>query len=209
MGVMKQASNMEKSLLERLTEHGFKKKRANVFVRKENECIQHISILVTKTKGEESAHIRPTVGFTYETVNKLIYALQGNEYDRNRFTAHISMEILINRKEPYDFYINKESDVSNITDMLVNDIKKFAFNLWESCNSIEKYYRLLRERNELIRISTYSLRRPEWNLLALSILLKNGDYEAILNEYQVDFIKYGYSISDVGEKTKELIKARG
>jgi hypothetical protein len=206
--VMKQVSDLERILLERLSENGFRKKRANVFIRKEKECTQHVSVLVTKTRGEDSAHIRPTVGFTYEAVNRIIYALQSKAYDSKRVTAHISMETLIDRKEPYDFYITRESGVSDIADILVNDIREYAFIFWESCNSYEKYYSLLREKNEFIRKSTYSLKRPEWNLLALALLLNQTDYRDILNEYKEDFGNNGFCIESVGKIADEYMNTK-
>lgn len=205
--VMEKVSNLEQMMLERLAEHGFKRKRQNVFSRKESDCKQHVSMLVTKTRGEDMAHVTLSVGFTYEAVNKTIYTLQNKKYDSRWASASVNIGTLMN-KEPYGIYITEKTEMSDVADKFAGDIEKYALNLWESCNSLSKYHRLLHEKDELVRNCTYALNRPEWNLLALSVLAKQADYEAILDEYQDDFNKRGYSISDIRERTEELLKER-
>lgn len=46
----------------------------------------------------------------------------------------------------------------------------------------------------------YTLKGPEWNLLALSILLNHNDYEAIMNEYETEFLKNNYTVEKIRER---------
>lgn len=180
---------LDDMLFEKLNKYGFKKKKKHVFRRSVGECQQHISILETKQKGKEEVHISICVGFTYEKINKIISFLQNEKYDKKWATANINISALIGDRKPYGFYISESTDLNPIVQDIVYNIEKYSLSFLDSCDNLEKYEDMLLEKNEKVRNSTYTLKRPEWNLLALSILLHNNEYKIVLENYKEDFEK--------------------
>lgn len=197
---MEQISELKDLLLSKLNGYGFKKKKKNFFIRKVGDCTQHISILETKTKGIEKIHIRISVGFTYEIVEKAISFIQYKKYDNRWATANINLATLMDSKKTYGFYINNATNVSPIVEDIISNVKEYAFEFWDSCNTMNNFYKKLLSKDEIIRMSTFTLNRPEWNLLALSIILQKDSYDKILNEYQEDFNKNNYVLEQVKER---------
>jgi len=188
---------MQELFILHLKEYGFRKKRKNFFIRTINESIQHISILDTKVKGKNEVHIYISVGFTYDLVNKAISFIRDVNYDKKWATANINLSSLINNNRIYDFYINEKTDIEYVVTDIIQNIKEYAFEFWDSCNNMEKFYNKLLNRDDIIRKSTFTLKRPEWNLLALSIILEKGNYNDIINDYKEDFEKNKYLIEDI------------
>jgi len=201
---MEQIQRLEEMLLVQLGKHGFKKKRRNTFVRKENDCIQHMTILSTKKRGENTALISINIGFTYERINKIIAFIQEERYDNRWATASINLATLINRNEPYNFYINEEQQLDSTVEDITKNIESYAFDFWGKSNKLEKYYDLLKSENEIIRMATFPLKRPEWSLLALSILLKKDSYYEILQIHREDFEKNNFSINKIRSKENDV-----
>ena len=150
------------------------------------DCIQHICFVETKIRGVDQIHIAVTVGFTYVELNKLIYFIQNEEY-KVRATSINDMSALVENNEIYRFYISGDTNLIPIVNAIIRDIKKYALDYLDSCNTMEKYRKELIERNEKVRLGIYGLKRPEWNLLALELLLNYDGYKKILEEYD-DFL---------------------
>lgn len=178
---------LDELLLQRLNKYGFKKKRKHVFNRLIGECLQNITIVETKTRGKSEVHICICVGFSYEKVNRLISFIQNKKYDKKWATAGNNLGALIRPKIPYGFYIRETTDLSPIVDDIMHNIEKYAFDFFESCSSLEKYEKMLIDKDENVRSSTSGLKRAEWNLLALALLLNHYDYEEIFEKYKDDF----------------------
>lgn len=197
---LKQIAKLEELLLLQLNKYGFRKKRKNYFIKKVDDCIQHVSILETNVRGTNEVHINICVGFTFEMVNRVISFIQCEKYNSKWATANINLAFLINPKKTYGFYINDETEVNSIVEDIILNLKKYAFEFWYSCDSMDKFYKKLIKKDELIRMSTFALKRPEWNLLALSILLQEDYYDMIINEYQEEFKKNNYTLEKIRER---------
>jgi len=65
---------------------------------------------------------------------------------------------------------------------------------------MNSFYEKLLNKDKVIRTSTVTLNRPEWNLLALTIILQKDSYEKILDEYQEDFNKRNYVLEQIIER---------
>jgi hypothetical protein len=195
-----QVVKLEQVLELQLNKCGFKKKRKNFFVNKVGDCIQHISVLETKMKGRNETHIIILVGFSYEKVNRVISFIQSQKYDKRWATANLNLAALVNPKQTYGFYINDETDVNCIVEDIILNLKRYSFDFFSSCDNMDKFYLKLINKDELVRLSTFALKGPEWNLLALSILLNHNDYEAIMNEYETEFLKNNYTVEKIRER---------
>ena len=199
---METITRFKELLLLQLKEYGFGKKKNNLFTRTVNDCVQHISVLETKVRGKNEVHISVSVGFTYEIVNKTISFLQCGQYDNKWATANINLSTLINSNKVYGFFINDETDANTVSENIVGNIKEYAFAFLNDFDDMDKFYQKLYARDSLVRMSTFALKRPEWNLLALSIILHKEVYEEILNDYLEDFVKNKYIIEEVKNRIK-------
>ena len=177
---------LDSLLVEKLSVYEVKRKSRLIFYRKVGDCIQHICFVETKIRGVDQIHIAVTVGFTYVELNKLIYFIQNEEY-KVRATSINDMSALVENNEIYRFYISGDTNLIPIVNAIIRDIKKYALDYLDSCNTMEKYRKELIERNEKVRLGIYGLKRPEWNLLALELLLNYDGYKKILEEYETDF----------------------
>jgi hypothetical protein len=95
----------------------------------------------------------------------------------------------MNSKVPYSFYVNESTQLEPIVLDIFHAIEKYAFNFLDSCDTLDKYEKMLIERDKIVRKSTITLKRPEWNLLALAIILEHRKVEDIFEEYKEDFEK--------------------
>jgi hypothetical protein len=202
--ITKKMLELDDMLFERLREYGFKKKKKHVFSRKVGECLQHISILETKLKGKAEVHISVCVGFTYEKINKVISFIQNEKYDKKWATANINIASLMESRKPYGFYVSEETNLEPIIQDLVHNIEEYSLSFLDTCDNLEKYEKMLIEMDEKVRNSTYTLKRPEWNLLALSILLNHNEYEEVLEDYKEDFKKNLSLMQVAKEKIKKF-----
>ncbi len=89
-------------------------------------------------------------------------------------------------KKPYGFYISEETDLEPIINDIVHAIKEYLLGFLENCDHLEKYEKMLKEMDEKVRISTFALKRPEWNELALAILLSRN-HEEVFEKYRKYF----------------------
>ena len=176
-------------LAKQLSYYGFKKKRKHVFVRRQGDCLQHISILETKVRGMSQVHIMVCVGFQYEKVDKVISFIQNKKYEAKWGTANINIDTLMDSKVSYGFYVSESTELEPIVLDIFHAIEKYAFTFLNSCDTLDKYEKMLSERDENVRKSTMTLKRPEWNLVALAIILGHRKIEDIFEEYEEDFGK--------------------
>lgn len=199
-----QMSKLEELLIKNIQEFGFEKKRKRYFIRKTNQCTQHIALLETKVTGKDEIYISISVGFTYELVNKLISLLQDRKYNRIWATASTNLADLIDPRKLYGFYITTETDILAVAEDIGSKLKECALAFWDNYNTMEKYYSKLVDKDELARKSTYALKRPEWNILALSIILNYGNSDQILEEYQDDFLEYKFDLLATKNRIKTI-----
>lgn len=181
---MKEFDNM---LLRLLLCYGFKKKRQHLFVRKQGDCLQHISILETKVRGKSQVHIMVFVGFQFEKVDKVIYFIQNEKYDAKWGTGNINIGALMDTKIPYGFYLNEDTALEPVVQNIFQAIERYALGFWESCDTMDKYEKKLLDKDRIIVISTVALKRPEWNELALAILLGHRSVEEVFEEHAEEF----------------------
>lgn len=200
MEVIEKIKNLQELLLLQLSDYGFEKKRKNVFVRKKNDCIQYITILETKIKNQNKIHINVKIGFSYEIINRIISFIQEKKYEKKWMTANINLGTLINNKEPYGFYISEESEIDCIVENIMYNLVEYAIGFWNDYDDLKKFYTALKEKRSIIEMSTIALKRPEWNLLALSILLEPKSFETILEEYDDVLVKNNFSIEKIKGK---------
>lgn len=194
---------LEDRILQELQKFGFKKKRKGYFIRKVQNCTQSVTVLDTKIRNKQEIHVTIGIGFTYEKVNKMVFYLKNKKYDSGWGTGTDNLGTLIGDKKPYGFYINNNTDIENIVDNILFNVKKYAFAFWEECDTLDKFKRKLEEKNNIVHFSTYSLFRPEWNLLALEVLLKGYRFDEIINEYHDFFNEEGYTKQQLLDRIRE------
>ncbi len=172
-GIKEKMQLFDNLMLEQLQPYGFKKKKKHEFVRKQGDCLQHIWILDTKVKGEEKVHIYISIGFKYEQVDKLVDYLRMQKYDKKYPTADINVNALMNTDTVFGFYIDVDTDMKPIVNDIINVIVKYGFSFWEKCDTLEKFQNSLINKDADVWPSTFGLNKPEWNYLALAIILGN------------------------------------
>lgn len=205
MKVMKEKIlELDKLLADELIQFNFKKKGNHKFKRNVNQCIQHISFVTTKVRGKDEVYINIYVGFTYPKLNETICFLKQEKYDKRWSTSNINMDSLVNLPNVYGFYINETTEFIPIVKDIMYNIEKYAFPFLDNCNTLEKYEKMLVNRDEKVRISTYTLERPEWNLLAISLLLHPHKCDGIIEEYYNDFEKELSLLENARQKIKEF-----
>ena len=195
---------IEKIMLSILGKDGFKKKKKHMLIRLCGECIQHISILETKIKGKDEVYISIAIGFSYEKLNKCISFIRGENYDSRWATSNINMTTLINNGETYGFYVNEFTNLSEVALDIAECIQNFAYQFWEKCNNMQKYKTMLINKDDEVCMSTYTLKRPEWNLLALSLLLNDNSYDRIMCEYKKELIKNKSIFEGIEERISQF-----
>lgn len=204
--ISEKMKEFDNELLKQLSSYGFKKKKKHLFIRNQEECLQHITILETKIKGEDKVYINICVGFKYEKINRLISIIQNEKYDNRWATANINMSSLMNLSEPYGFYLDEKTDLELIIQQVFYAIKNYALAYFESCDTLEKYEAMLLCKDDNVIKSTYTLKRPEWNLLALAIILERNNIEEIFEEYENDFNASTFPSRNIKDQVKKILK---
>lgn len=194
---------LEEKILLGLQEYGFKKKRKGYFIRKIQNCVQNVTILDTKIRNKQEVHVSIGIGFTYEKVNKMVFYLRNKKYDSGWRTGSDNLGTLIADKKPYGFYISSDTDIDKVVDDILFNVEKYAFGFWEECDTLDKFKRKLEEKNNRVHSSTYSLFRPEWNLLALEVLINGDRVEEVIDEYLDFFNKEGHTKEQLLGRIKE------
>lgn len=182
-------AELDSMLARLLSDYGFKRKRKLKYVRKNGDCLQHIIITETKVRGVSQVHIKVHVGFKYEKVDKAICFMKNIEYEAKWATASINVGTLMDSKVSLGFYVNESTELEPIVLDIFHVVEKYAFSFLNSCDTLDKYEKMLSERDKDVRMSTFGLKRPEWNLLALAIILGHRSVEEIFEEYEEDFKK--------------------
>lgn len=194
----------DKLLADELIQFNFKKSGSHKFKRNVNQCIQHISFVTTKIRGKNEIYINIHVGFTYPKLNETICFLKQEKYDKSWSTSSINIDSLINSANVYGFYINETTEFESIVEDILYNIKKYAFPFLDDCNTLEKYETMLMNKDEKVRISTYTLDRPEWNLLAISLLLHPQTCNDVIEEYYNDFKRDLPLLQNAKQKIEEF-----
>lgn len=178
---------LDEFLSQELKKYGFKRQRKYTYQCKIEGGIKNISFVTTKTRGKDETHICILVGFSYPELNKLISFLRNESYEKVWMTASINIAFLINPQKTYGFYINQYTDMEAVEKDILLKIEEYAFPFLDKCNTLEKYESMLLRGDEAVCRSTF--RRPEWNLLALSLLLERRNVEDVIGKYYDDFAK--------------------
>lgn len=199
---------LEEKLLQGLQEYGFKKKRKGFLIRKIKDCVQNVTVLDTKIRNKQEVHVSIGIGFTYEKVNKMVFYLRNKKYDSEWGTGSDNLGTFIANKKPYGFYISGNTDIDIVVEDILFNVKKYAFVFWEESDTLEKFKMKLEEKNNNIHFSTYSLFRPEWNLLALEVLLNGDRVEEVIDEYLDFFNKEGHTKEQLLGRIKEYYQEK-
>ena len=178
---------LENILGEGLKKFGYRRKRMYRFECKIDRGIQYISYLPTKTRGKEEVYIDIYAGFNYPDLNKIVSFIKNEQWRKGYSSASHNIYVLINPKKIYGFYIDQNTDVAPIAENILLNVEKYVFPFLEKCNTLEKFEAMLLKRDDLTRRST--LERPEWTLLALSLLLERNNIDDLIKEYYEDFSK--------------------
>ena len=194
---------LEEKLLQGLQEYGFKKKRKGYFIRKIQNCIQDVTVLETRIRNKQEVHVTIGIGFVYKEVNKMVFYLKNKKYDSGWGTGSDNLGTLIANKKPYGFYISSDTDIDKVVDDILFNVEKYAFDFWEESDTLDKFKSKLEEKNNRVHSSTYSLFRPEWNLLALEVLLNGDRVEEVIDEYLDFFNKEGHTKEQLLGRIKE------
>lgn len=199
---------LEEKLLQGLQEYGFKKKRKGYFIRKIHNCIQDVTVLDTRIRNKQEVHVTIGIGFVYEKVNKMVFYLRNMKYDSGWGTGTNNLGTLIANKKPYGFDINCNTEIDKVVDDILYNVKRYAFDFWEECDTLDKFKRKLEEKDNRVYSSTYSLFRPEWNLLAAEVLLNGDRVEKVIDEYLEFFNKEGHTKEQLLVRIKEYYQEK-
>ena len=168
--------------------------------------MQKFSITETKIRGEPTVYINIHAAFSYEKINRVISFIQNQEYDAVWSTASANVSSLIKDRKLSGFYVSESTELEPFIQDISCNIVPYALDFLESCNTLEKYEKMLLDRDENVRGA--ALKKPEWNLLALAILLGHRTVEEILDEYE-DAFKKNLSLLQVAkERIKEYDVAK-
>lgn len=191
---------IEYNILEYLMNHNFKKKRKYKFIRKIKNGTQHIIVSENKIRGKDEIYMGILIGFNYENVNKLIAFIKNEKYDKEFATASLNLGYINGSNRPYACYINDTVDVQGILEDIKYNLNSFAFDYWDMCNDLEKFWNILQKKESVVLRST--LEPLRWCLLALSIILKK-DYNKVIEEYYDEFNNEGFTKKDILNKIQQ------
>ncbi len=177
-------TELELMVLDRLSKDGFKKKKKNQFIRLVDECVQDITLLEYKTRSKDEVNIMANYSFTYDNIEKCISYIQGKKYDKVWSTGTSTLCNVFNEKEYINFYINGDTDVEPLADVIIKSIKKFAYSFWEKCNTYDKFRTELFDKNTEVRWNMVLCNNEAWNKIALSLIYNDGCVDKIIGYYK-------------------------
>lgn len=168
---------------------GFKKARKKHYIRKVGQCIQHINILDTKIKGQQSINIRISVGITYIDVNKKVAELRIKEYDSKWATGSNDLGALSVPPENFSRYLLLDTDVDSLCKEIFSRIESNASRFWDKTDSMDKFLKGLLDDEKEVCSSTSGLWRPSWTSLALACLIEPSKINFVLDKYSDFFAR--------------------
>lgn len=178
---------LDNALMEGLKKYGFSRQKKCTYRRKIEQGMQTIFVSTTKTRGKEEVHIFIFAGFSYPDLNKIIYFIRDEEYDKTKPTALTNISSLVNSKEVYGFYINANTDIVSVVENIILNINNHVLPFLDSCDTLVKYESMLLKKDAVV--SRCILKWPEWSLLALSLLLNRQYSDDVIEEYYSEFAR--------------------
>lgn len=191
---------------EAFSEYGFKKASKDTLKRKVGECLQEIYISVTKIRGVEQFHIYITINFDYKKLKNLIMYLQDDYTCKKCKTGAFANIGNFLPDKKCDFYICKDTDLKPIVSKIHSVIKEYGFDFFDKIDSYEKMEAALYSENE--KISERLLHKKAWNLLGLSVMLKNHPTEEILEKFHDKLCDTSGSLEDLKKRLSDQDKIR-
>jgi hypothetical protein len=192
--------SFEECFSRRAEEIGFKKARKCKYIRRDGQCIQHINIVDTKIRGQQSINIRISVGITYVEVNKKVAELRLKEYDSKWATGGIDLGSLSVPSENFNRYLLLDTDIDSLCEEIFYRIKANASRFWFKTDSMDKFMQALLDDDGDVCSSTAGLWRPSWTSLALACLIEPSKISGVLEKYKDFFIK------NMSEETRNNLK---
>ena len=138
----------------------------------------------------------------------MVFYLRNKKYDSGWRTGSDNLGTFIANKKPYGFYISSDTDIDKVVDDILFNVEKYAFDFWKESDTLDKFKSKLEEKNNRVYSSTYSLFRPEWNLLALEVLLNGDRVEEVIDEYLDFFNKEGHTKEQLLGRIKEYYQEK-
>ena len=130
--------------------------------------------------------------------------MKEKEYDNRWHTTSVNLSTLIDNNAPYGFNINERTTVSTVVDNIVYNIESYSMPFWDENDDLIKFYENLVQKKYMTTIATMALNKPEWNLLALSILLDRDSSTRIIDEYALEFQKVGFTKDALLHKVENI-----
>lgn len=161
-----------------LSPYNFKKKGKYQVMRKVNNCVQEVRVLLTRLRGTDSIDIRYNVSYTYAPINKIASYIQGIPYRKKLPTGAFHSVLNAPCDIAYSHLISEEMNEQNVIEFAQKDaevIIAYFLPLLEKCDSPDKLLSALRDDDEHIGKSIVGLVLNEW--LQISTLLYLGRVE--------------------------------
>nr|MBP3282921.1 hypothetical protein [Treponema sp.] len=170
------------------------------------ECTQGIIIDVNKIRGIEQVHIYIIINFDYKKINNLVMYLQNDyTYKGWKTGAFPNIGNFLPDKN-CDFYICKDTDLKPIVSKIHSVIKEYGFPILEKFDTYQKFENSLYEQNEIKRFNL--IHGLEWNLLGLSVMLKNHPTEEILEKFHDKLCDENGSLEGLKNRLSDQDKIR-
>ena len=170
-------------MVELLAANGFKRQSKSKIRRKVGKCIQEVTVIFDKRRGENRGFVRYNVNFIYEETDKLACYLSGVNYRKGFSTACFSTSPWFHKEIPYEHNIYDGITEKKMKEFATYDYKTITeifLPILEQCDTPDKFYKSL-EQHEIVGRSLVFHRVKEW--VQIAILLLQGQKEEALAFY--------------------------
>lgn len=170
-------------MVEKLVVNGFKRQSKSKIKRKVGKCVQDVTVIFDKRRGESRGFIRSNVNFTYEEIDKVACYLSSVNYRKGFSTACFSTSPWFHKEIPYEHEIYEGITEKEMEEIVTHDYKTITeifLPILDLCDTPDKFYEAL-EQHEIVGRSLVFHRVKEW--VQIAILLLQGRKEEALAFY--------------------------
>lgn len=151
---------------------GFKLKNNRIFFRKVNDCKQELVVSFRYIKGTESGYVTVTPNFSYENIEKIVSYLKGEQFKKGWPTAAANIGNLRPQREFIEWPLTLTTDVNELSKLINEYIKDYAFPFWNDYSSIENLINGYENQDPRLTLNGSGYR---WRMVAANYILKRID----------------------------------
>lgn len=188
---------------EKIINYGFKRKKKMTYIKNIGEAVYGISFSTTKIMQQDRIHIYVILSLNFEILNKLMMYLM-NDYSFKGMQSIVINAVNLKPSEgKFSFYVDKETNISELVDEIINDFEKYALHIFDN---IDTYKKLQNEINDDGKMIKWLVFKKEWFVLALAIILKNASLNSIIKKNSFEFDSNDETVETLLERANDYNK---